>query len=88
MQVSIILSTYPLGLEQTIKALNENDEDVLDMEIIQKLNDIKKNIADSMDSIKSFTGDISEVHKTEQFVISMVRIPLFGNLVVNLIYRC
>ena len=44
--ISIILSTYKLPLEDTISALLECDEDIIDTEIVQKINSCIQNITD------------------------------------------
>ena len=75
--ISIILSTYSLGLEETLQAINTNDEDKLDIEVIQKLKNI---LSDSKDQAKKFQGKVEDLDDTEKFVVSIVRIPLFGNL--------
>ena len=44
--IAIILSTYKLPIEDTVTALLECDEDVIDTEIALKLNSCIQNIAD------------------------------------------
>jgi hypothetical protein len=85
--VAIILSTYPLGMEDTVTALNDCDENKLDSEAIQKLKNIKNNISDSMANILSFNGKIQDLSDTEQFVVSIVRIPLFDKRIDAIMFK-
>ena len=75
--ISIILSTFQLSLDETLEALCEWDEDKLDVEAIQKLKNIKANMVDSMESIKAYNGDWSDLPEIQAFVINISRIPLF-----------
>lgn len=85
--VAIILSTYSLSLEETVTALNDIDEDKLDVETILKLKNIKNNIADNIDQIKGFSGDIQDLDKTEQFVVSIARVPLFDKRIDAIMFK-
>jgi len=85
--VSIILSTYSLEVEETVEALTDCNEDMLDVETIQKLKNIKNNIVDSVEQAKCFTGDLNELSETERFVVCLVRIPLFDKRIDSIMFK-
>ncbi|CAI2377211.1 unnamed protein product [Moneuplotes crassus] len=75
--VSIILSTYQLSTEETVQALKDTNEDILDFELVQKLRNVFYSISDSIEAVNSFEGSIEDLNKTEQFIVSIMRVPFF-----------
>lgn len=85
--VAIILSTFNLTQEEAVTALNQCDEDSLDAENITKLKNIKDSIEESMEQIRAFQGDISDLQESEQFVIAITRIPLFDKRIEAILFK-
>lgn len=85
--IAIILSTYKLPIEDTVTALLECDEDVIDTEIALKLNSCIQNIADSIDNVRNYKGSLSDISETEIFIVSMVRIPLYDKRISALMFK-
>ena len=85
--ISIILSTFQLSLDDALEALRECDEDKLDAEVIQKLKNIKANMVDSLESIKQYTGDCSDLSEIESFVVSLSRIPLYEKRIDSVAFK-
>lgn len=85
--VAIIMSTYKLGLEESIRALKEWDEDIIDVEASHKLKSWIASVSDWIDAVKSYTGDMQDISETEIFVVSVVKIPLFDKRINSMMFK-
>jgi diaphanous 1 len=75
-----------MSIKDTVQALLELDDQVLDAEKIQKLQKISPN-GDEMEKLLSYKGNLSELSNIEQFLIQLLQVPSLNERLECMLFK-
>lgn len=80
------MSSYSMSIKDTVSALLELDDSILDAEKIQKLQRISPNLEET-EKLNAFKGATSELSNIEQFLINLIQVPSLNERLECMLFK-